>query len=139
MNNPLITCLPIVIFHHQGHRFALEAQYISRQGQVVGLEDDAFIRFSDLLMPNEQTVVTVVQWLELLGQSGHTWRLGLEVPAELVELPIDCIHPLPSLLQARRQFPALQALAWYQGALVALLSVDGLYTMAEQLSLNHSM
>lgn len=136
MSNPLITCLPVVLFHHQGHRFAVEAQYISKQGQADDLEDEALISFSDLYPSSQSPLATSRHWLELFNQAGQVWRLGLQRPAELIELPVSCINPLPALLQARSQLPALQALALYQGAVVALLNVDALQQMAERASLD---
>ena len=64
-------------------------------------------------------------YLELAGLNG-SWKLGLEQSADLVELAVADISALPTLLQARRQFPALQALAWYQGQLVSLLDPKAL-------------
>jgi hypothetical protein len=125
------------MFQLQGHSFALEAQYVSRQGQVDGLDHGTLISFADLLRSGSSTAV--VQWLELRGRSAQPWRLGLQVPAELVELQIDCIHPLPLLLEARCQFSAVQALAWYQGRLVTLLNIEQLHKIAEQVALDCSI
>ncbi len=133
MTAAMITCLPVVLFRHQEQYFALEAQYVSRQGQSDGLDDHTLTHFADLLSHNTQTVVTTaVHWLELCDGSMQPWRLGLQASAELVELSIESIYRLPVLLSARCQFSALQALAWYQNELVALLSVAALHEMLEQ-------
>lgn len=128
----MMTHLPVVLFRHQGQRFALEAQYVRGQGQGSDLDDGGLTPFAKLLSPSSQAIVTAMQWLELSDCSAQSWRLGLEQPAELVELPVEAIHRLPSMLQGRSEFPALQALAWYQNELVALLSVEALFKLAKR-------
>lgn len=131
MSASLLLSLPVVMFRHAGQCFAFEAQYVSRQGRVDGLEHLPLINYADLLTPNQHAASTVAHWLELHCSSTRRLRLGLQVPAELIELPADCIYALPALLQARRQFSALQALAVYKNELIALLDVKALQQMAD--------
>ncbi|MDY0206843.1 MAG: hypothetical protein RBR82_09505 [Pseudomonas sp.] len=118
--------LPVVLFKHQGHYFALEAAYVRSQGSVLAPEDPhSIVAFSALLNQAAYEFSVTEHYLELVGPSG-SWWLGLEQSADLVELAIADISALPVSLQARRQFPALQALAWYQGQLVSLLDPKAL-------------
>lgn len=114
--------LPVVMFCHQGQYFALEATYVRSQWSArAGDQTKTSVSFASFLdlTPTESYPATV-QHLELAGPDGHWW-LGLEQAADLVELSVTDIHPLPPLLSARRQFLALQALACYQGKIVSLL------------------
>jgi len=131
---PLLS-LPVVLFRHAGQNFAFEAQYVSRQGVGDDLQHLPLINYADLFTPNLQAAATAVQWLELRGSLARRWRLGLQAPAELIELPVDCIYALPALLQTRQQFSALRALALYQNELIALLDVSALQRLADKLVL----
>ena len=118
--------LPVVLFKHQGQCFALEAACVCSQGSMLALaEQPSIVDFSALLDQRAPLQSAAEHYLELAGPCG-SWRLGLEQSADLVELPIADIHSLPPLLQVRRQFSALQALAWYQGQLVSLLDPKAL-------------
>ncbi|HKM28007.1 MAG TPA: hypothetical protein VJY57_11295, partial [Thiopseudomonas sp.] len=100
--------------------------YVRSQGSVLALDDQrSVVTFSALLNQTAQVQPVIKHYLELTGPNGSL-LLGLEQSADLVELPIADIHSLPPLLQARRQFLALQALAWYQGQLVSLLDPKAL-------------
>jgi len=113
--------LPVVMFRHQEQCFAIEAAYVRSQGCALANEGEIDIRpFASLIDRTAKPYPGATQYLQLAGLSG-SWRLGLERPAELIELPVTNIYALPPLLQARRQFLALQALAWYQDELVSLL------------------
>lgn len=136
MSGAQLTRLPVVMFRHVGQCFALEAQYVSRQGRGDAVEQLPLIAYSALFTPSQQSTSATAQWLELRGKSTHRWRLGLQTPAELIELPADCIYALPALLHARRQFPALQALALYQNELIVLLDVNALQQSAAEIILD---
>lgn len=126
-----IVCLPAVMFRSQGQCFAFEAQYVRQQGQVDEIKHAGLVNAADLLVGNLSNTAIAVQWLALQSTSGVIWQLALPAPAELIELSATSIYPLPLMLQARRLLPALQALACYQGELVALLNVDVLQAMSE--------
>ncbi|HKM38039.1 MAG TPA: hypothetical protein VJY83_10445 [Thiopseudomonas sp.] len=126
--------LPVVLLKHQGHYFALEAAYVRSQGSVLALDDQrSVVTFSALLDQVTCEHCVTEHYLELAG-AGGSWRLGLEQSADLVELAIADISALPVSLQARRQFPALQALAWYQGQLVSLLDPKALQRLRVELA-----
>lgn len=125
--------LPVVLFRHAGQCFAIEAQYVSRQGLVDDLQDLAVISFAGLLSPGKPTTEPAIAWLELRSSQARRWRLSLQASAELIELPADCIYALPTSLQVRRQFSAVQALAFYQNELVAILDVRALQHLADTL------
>ncbi len=132
MSRSSLSSLPVVMFRHQGHLFAFEAHYVRQQGQSDGSADQSLVCFAELLMPGAERIPSTGSWLELWAPSVQPWRLGLAAPAELLELSIDGIQPLPLLLQLRSQFSALQALAWHQHELVALLNVAELHKIAVQ-------
>ena len=135
MSDAQLLRLPVVLFRHAGQCFAFEAQYVRRQGRGDDLQYLPLIPYADLLSPDLQTASSTEHWLELGGRSTRRWRLGLPAPAEMIELPADCIYALPALLQTRRQFPAVQALALYRNELIALLSVNALQQIADTLVL----
>lgn len=136
MSDTQLVSLPIVMFHHAGQCFAFEAQYVRRQGRADDVEQLPLIAYSALFAPNQQSSSATAQWLELRGKSPRRWRLGLQAPAELIELPANCIYALPALLRARRQFPALQALALYDNELIALLDVNALQQIVDEITLD---
>lgn len=125
--------LPVVLFRHAGQCFAIEAQYVSRQGLVDDLQDLAVISFAGLFSPGKPTTEPAIAWLELRSSQARRWRLSLQASAELIELPADCIYALPTSLQVRRQFSAVQVLAFYQNELVAILDVRALQHLADTL------
>lgn len=131
MNGTVITCLPVVLFRHQGQGYAIEASSVKKQGQFDRLDTDVLGNFSELFTAPSASAETAVQWLELQSDSGRAWRLGLSAAAELIELPAECIYPLPAILVAQRQLPALQALALFQNELIALLDAAALQQMLE--------
>ncbi len=119
--------LPVVMFCHQTHYFAVEAAQVRRQTSVAPVSQESVIAFADLLHGADHSDVDTrcTQWLELVGTTQHFW-LGLHSPADLVELSQGDIYRLPITLQTRRQLPALRALAWYQDQLVSLLDARDL-------------
>lgn len=122
--------LPVVMFRHQEQCFAIEAAYVRSQGCALANEDEMDIRlFAALIDRTAKAYPAATQYLQLADLSG-SWRMGLETPAELIELAVTSIYALPPLLQARRQFLALHALAWYQGELVSLLDARALQQLA---------
>lgn len=128
----MMTSVPVVMFRHQGQCFALEAHTVSRQGQFEALDDNKLINFANLITSEPHIAAPVAHWLELYTQSKQRWRLGLSATAELLELPAECIYPLPVALHMRRHFLALQALAVYQDTLVAILNAEVLYGLAKR-------
>ena len=151
----MIKYLPLVIFSHQNQLFALEATFVRGQGRIEFLAAGALLLpFAQLLTPKFPTPqcstprcsasdifpqTNLVHWLGLAGgqlatASGQkSWVLAIEGDAELVELPVEQIQPLPPLLLARRTFPALQAVAWYQQRLVSVIDARVLLTLAPPL------
>ncbi|NLW03677.1 MAG: hypothetical protein GX029_00320 [Pseudomonadaceae bacterium] len=151
----MIKYLPLVIFSHQNQLFALEATFVRGQGRVEFLAAGALLLpFAQLLTPktlvpfcpvgspslvSSSSLACPLHWLGLAGGQLSTasgqqnWLLGIEGEAELVELPVEQIQPLPPLLLARRTFPALQAAAWYQQRLVSLIDARVLLTLAPPL------
>ena len=113
--------VPVVLFTHQGHYFALEAVYVRTQGNVQALECGRHVLpFALVLDAQVQEAVRIAHYLEFVTPAGSGW-LGLAQSAELVELPVSQISALPPLLQVRRNLVALQAFAWHQGAIVSIL------------------
>lgn len=141
----MIKQLPLVIFREQNQLFALEASFVGGQGRTDFLEANAqVLPFSDFLMPkahrtaNQAAQFQSKHWLRLAGSlktpnNKNPWLLGIESDAELIELPANQIHALPALLKARREFVALQAVAWYQQQLVSLIDARVLLTLAHPL------
>ncbi len=128
----MISHLAFVLFRHHGQRYAIEAQYVLRQGQLNPLDAESLTCFSDLLPLTAQPADSgEAQWLEIASRSTPPWRLGLEAPAELIELSVADIFPLPEILYSRRTFAALQAVALYQHELVALLNADVLFQLQQ--------
>lgn len=133
MNSSAITCLPVVLFRHQGQGYAIEASAVKKQGQFGHLDTEVLGSFSELFTtPLASAEVAAVQWLELQSNSGQTWRLGLSAAAELIELPVECVYPLPAILASLRELPALHALALFQNELIALLDAAALQQMLER-------
>ena len=123
MSQATVVSLPVVVFIHQGHYFALEAAYVRSQGRVCTLEQaqrESVVTVAGILDPSAVQSASVIHYLELAGATQSSW-LGLEQAAELVELPVADIQALPAVLQVRRCVPALRALAWYQGHVLNLL------------------
>jgi len=133
----MIKSLPLVIFSHQNQLFALEAGFVTGQGKTAfSATSGLLLSFSQLLIPETGSRLTPpAHWLSLAADSScfKPWLLGIEKEAELIELPAEDIHPLPPLLFARRTFPALQAVAWYQQRLVSLIDVRVLQDLARPL------
>lgn len=132
MNGASITLLPVVRFRHQGQSYAIEAGAVTKQGQLHGQDVELLGHFSDCFSAPLVNAEGVRQWLELQDDSGQTWRLGLSTAAELIELPVQCVYPLPAILVALRELPALQALALFQNELIALLDATVLQKMLER-------
>ena len=133
MSSRVITYLPVVLFRHQGQCYAIEASAVKKQGQFDRLATEVLGNFSELFTaPLASTESAAVQWLELQGNAGQAWRLGLSAAAELIELPVECIYPLPAILAALREMPALHALALFQNELIALLDAAALQQMLER-------
>lgn len=131
----MIKQLPLVMFYQDKHWFALEAAYVVGQGKVVSLDAETrVLNFSQLLNPAAQASLSSLSqhWLGLAG-SQERWLLGISAAAELIEMPVEQIYALPPLLQASRQFKALQAVAWYQQRLVSLLDARVLLNLASPL------
>lgn len=128
----MISSLALVVFRHNGQNYAIEAQSVLRQGQVNPRDDAPMTCFSELLPANAQAPGgDELQWLEIASRSTPPWRLALNAAAQLIELPVDNIFPLPELLRSRRTFAALQAIAWHRQELVALLNVDALFQLQQ--------
>ena len=128
----MMKSLPLVIFSQQQQLFALEASFVRSQGSVSFIDTRReLLSFSQLLNSElfKQEAYPCQHWLRLAGSQGR-WLLGIEGDAELVELPAEQIYPLPPLLQASRQFKALQAVAWYQQRLVSVLDARVLLGLA---------
>ena len=136
----MIKQLPLVMFCQDKHWFALEAAYVVGQGKVAILDAETpVLDFSQLLNPAALNPAAQVflsspsqHWLGLVG-SQQRWLLGISAAAEWVEMPVEQIYALPPLLQASRQFKALQAVAWYQQRLVNLLDARVLLNLASPL------
>ena len=88
--------LPVVMFCHQTHYFAVEAAQVRRQTSVAPVSQESVIAFADLLHGADHSDVDTrcTQWLELVGTTQHFW-LGLHSPADLVELSQGDIYRLP--------------------------------------------
>lgn len=133
----MMKSLPLVIFSQQQQLFALEASFVRSQGSVSFIDTRReLLSFSQLLNSEllnselfKQEAYPCQHWLRVAGSQGR-WLLGIEGDAELVELPAEQIYPLPPLLQASRQFKALQAVAWYQQRLVSVLDARVLLGLA---------
>lgn len=117
--------LSLVMFRLEKHAFALEAS------AVKGMRDDpdgtiaaspCAHHAADLLAPGgrEASRSSPNHWLQLGHEQGD-WRLGVPGEATLVRLPLHDLHPLPDLLAQCCRLPALKALGFHQGELVALL------------------
>ncbi len=134
----MIKQLPLVMFCQGKHWFALEAVYVLGQGKLDFVKAETqVLSFSQLLNsaalnPAAEVSVSSQHWLGLAG-SQERWLLGVGAAAELVEIPVQQIHPLPPLLQASRECRALQAVAWYQQRLVNLLDARVLLELASPL------
>ncbi|HKM15682.1 MAG TPA: hypothetical protein VJY63_07160 [Marinospirillum sp.] len=131
----MIKQLPLVMFHQDKHWFALEAAYVVGQGKAGLLDAETrVLDFSQLLNLAAQASLSSLShhWLRLAGSQGR-WLLGISAAAELIEMPVEQIHALPPLLQASREFKALQAVAWYQQQLVSLLDARVLLNLASPL------
>lgn len=113
--------VPVVLFTHQGHYFALEAVYVRTQGNVQALACDSHLLPLAVVLGEEVGEYSRIEhYLEFATPAGSGW-LGLAQTAELVELPVSQISALPPLLQGRRNVQALQAFAWYRGVIVSIL------------------
>lgn len=113
--------LPVVLFTHQGHYFALEAAYVRAQGSMHMLECGSnVLPFAVVLGEEMKEYSRIAHYLEFATPAG-SGCLGLAQTAELVELPVGQISALPPLLQVRRNVQALQAFAWYRGTIVSIL------------------
>lgn len=132
MNGASITLLPVVRFRHQGQSYAIEAGAVTKQGQLDGQDVELLGHFADCFSTPLVNAEGARQWLELQDYSGQTWRLGLSTAADLIELPVQCVYPLPAILAALRELPALQALALFQNELIALLDATVLQKMLER-------
>ncbi len=124
--------LPLVVFSQNQQLFGLEAGFVRSQGSVSFIDvRRELLSFSQLLNPkaSKQEAYPCQHWLRLAGSKGR-WLLGIEGDAELIHLAADQIHPLPPLLQAGRDFKALQAVAWYQQRLVSVLDARVLLGLA---------
>lgn len=131
--------LPLVVFRQKNQLFALEAAFVRGQGRSDLLDATTkLLPFAQLLTPKTRSLTAKsAHWLGLAGSPSigkqGAWLLGIEADAELVELAVNQIHPLPPLLQARREFVALQAVAWYQQQLVSLIDARVLLKLAHPL------
>lgn len=145
----MIKQLPLVIFCQHDQWFALDASFVLGQGQTAYLDTSSaqLLSFDQLLAPNHlmtnhSVTHSPAHWLRLAGslslansvnpllKSQGAWLLGIAAAAELVEMPVEQIHALPPLLQASREFKALQAVAWHQQRLVSLIDARVLLRLA---------
>lgn len=131
----MIKQLTVVLFCHQNQWFAFEASWVKGQGSCSFYDPKALLLpFNQFL--NQSTAKDKAQqtthWLRLAAQStdAKPWLLGIASEAELIELPAEQIHALPPHLLARRTFPALQAVAWYQQRLVSIIDARVLQGLA---------
>jgi len=134
----MIKQLTVVLFCHQNQWFAFEASLVKGQGSCSFYDPKALLLpFNQFL--NQSTAKDKAQqtthWLRLAAQStdAKPWLLGIASEAELIELPAEQIHTLPPHLLARRTFPALQAVAWYQQRLVSIIDARVLLKLAHPL------
>jgi hypothetical protein len=119
----VIAALPLVVFSHQQHWYGVEACRVRARGAVAAIRPgQSIIPLTSLLpaTPDTLPVPACREWLRLSGDQGD-WLLGLSGEVDLLELPAACISPLPMLLQQRRLFSPITALALHQGRLITLL------------------
>lgn len=105
--------LPVVIFGLGGGRYAMEAS------KVVSMAAGAEGRSLAGMLGVAGAVGARSRGLRLAAQA-----VVVEEPVVLKRLPEAAFHPLPELLLARCESPALCALAWDQGQLVVMLDPD---------------
>lgn len=130
----MIKQLSLVLFSQQNQWFAFEASLVKGQGSCSSSDSNTLLLpFSQFLTTNStHDKANATHWLRLAAQPADIkpWLLGITGEAELIELPTEQIYALPPLLHARRTFPALQAVAWYQQRLVSLIDARVLQGLA---------